>query len=98
LLEPPEPSIELKSLPSELKYDFLNNDQDSPIITSDKLSQEESLCLITMLEKHRAAFGYSLHDLKRISPVLCIHRIPTDPEITLSRELQRRLNNAMRGL
>jgi hypothetical protein len=65
LLEPPKPPIELKPLPSRLKYAFLNNDQDSPVIISDKLSQEESLHLITVLEKHRAAFVYSLHDLKR---------------------------------
>jgi hypothetical protein len=42
LLEPPKPSIELKPLPSGLRYAFLNNDQDSPIIIRDKLSQEES--------------------------------------------------------
>jgi hypothetical protein len=86
LLEPPKPPIELKPLPSRLKYAFLNNDQDSPVIISDKLSQEESLHLITVLEKHHAAFGYSLHNLKGISLVLCTHRIPTDPEITPSRE------------
>ena len=38
LLEPPKPSIELKPLPSSLRYAFLNNDQDSPVIISDKLS------------------------------------------------------------
>jgi hypothetical protein len=96
LLEPPKPPIELKPLPCGLKYAFLNNDHDSLVIISDKLSQEESLRLITMLEKHQAAFGYSLHDLKGISPILCTHRIPTDLEITPSREPQRRLNNAMR--
>jgi hypothetical protein len=74
----------------------MNNDQDSPVIISGKLSQEESLCLITVLEKHRAAFGYSLHDLKEISYVLCTHRIPIDLEITPSREPQRRLNNVTR--
>jgi hypothetical protein len=96
LLEPPKPPIKLKPLPSGLKYTFLNNDQDSPVIITDKLSQEESLRLITVLEKHRAAFGYSLHDLKGISPVLYTHRIPTDLEITPSREPQCRLNNVMR--
>jgi hypothetical protein len=60
LLEPPKPSIELKPLPSGLRYAFLNNDQDSPIIIRDKLSQEESLRLLTILEKHHSAFGYSL--------------------------------------
>jgi hypothetical protein len=60
LLKPPKPSIELKPLPYGLRYSFLNNDQDSPMIISDKLSQEESLRLLTVLEKHRFAFGYSL--------------------------------------
>jgi hypothetical protein len=52
--------------------------------------------LITILEKHRSAFGYSLQDLKGINPALCTHHIPTDPDVLPSREPQRRLNNAMR--
>jgi hypothetical protein len=79
LLEPPKPPIELKPLPTGLRYAFLNNDQESHVIISDKLSQEETLRLITGLEKHRLAFGYSLQDLKGNSPALCTHRIPTDP-------------------
>jgi hypothetical protein len=52
--------------------------------------------LITVLEKHRSAFGYSLQDLKGINPALCTHHIPIDPDVLPSREPQRRLNNAMR--
>ena len=52
--------------------------------------------MITILEKHRSAFGYSLQDLKGISPALCTHRIPIDSDSTPSREPHRRLNNAMR--
>ena len=66
------------------------------MIISDKLSQEESLRLLTVLGKHRSAFGYSLQDLKGISPALCTHRNPTDPNYIPSREPQCRLNNAMR--
>ena len=66
------------------------------MIISDKLSQEESLRLITILEKHRSACGYSLQDLKEISSALCTHRIPIDPNSIPSREPQCRLNNAMR--
>ena len=54
------------------------------------------LQLIAVLEKHRSVLGYSLQDLKGISPALCTHRIPIEPNATPSRELQRRLNNAMR--
>jgi hypothetical protein len=66
------------------------------VIISDKVSQKESLCLLTVLEKHCSAFGYSLQDLKGISPALCTHPIPTNPDSIPSRESQRRHNNAMR--
>jgi hypothetical protein len=85
--EPPRPPIELKPLPTGLRYAFLNDDPEFPVIISDKLA---------VLEKHRSAFGYSLQDLKGISPALCTHRIPTDPTVPPSREPQCILNNAMR--
>ena len=66
------------------------------MIISDKLSQEESLRLLTILEKHHSTFSYSLQDLKGISPALCTHYIPIDPNSIPSREPQCRLNNAMR--
>ena len=66
------------------------------MIISDKLSEEETHKLIAILEKHRSFLGYTLQDLKGISPALCTHRIPLNPEIAPSREPQRRLNNAMR--
>jgi len=47
------------------------------MIISEKFSDEETYKLITILEKHRAAFGYSLQDLKGISPILFTHRMPT---------------------
>ena len=93
---PAQPPVELKPLPVGLCYAFLNGDKNTPIIISDKLSDEEMSKLIAILEKHRLVFGYSLQDLKGISPTLYTHRILIDPEITPSREPQRRLNNAMR--
>ena len=66
------------------------------MIISNKLSQEESLHLLTILEKHHSAFGYSLQDLKGISPALCTHLIPMDLDSIPYREPQHRLNNAMR--
>jgi hypothetical protein len=95
---PARPPVELKPLPAGLRYAFLNGNKQTPIIISDKLTNEETTKLITILEKHRSIFGYSLQDLKEISPTLCIHRIPIDPASTPSREPQRRLNNAMRGV
>jgi hypothetical protein len=82
--------------PLGLKYTFLNNDRESHVIISDKLSEDETLRLLTILEKHHSAFGYSLEDLKGISPALCTHHIPIDPAYPPSREPQHRLNNVMR--
>ena len=73
----------------------VNNDSKTPIIISDKLTDEEIAKLIAILEKHRPIFGYSLQDLKGISPMLCTHHIPIDPSSTPTQEPQRRLNNVM---
>src|SRR6187551_2461621 len=95
--ETPKPSpIELKPLPPGLRYAFLFGDKQTPVIISDKLSELETQQLITVLEKNRSVLGYSLQDLKGISPNLCTHRIPIDSEAMPSQEPQRRLNNAMR--
>ena len=40
--KPSRPPIELKPLPSGLRYAFLNSDVESPVIISDKLSEEET--------------------------------------------------------
>ena len=50
--KPSLPSIEIKPLPSGLRYAFLNSDVESPVIISDKLSEEEMNKLIAILEKH----------------------------------------------
>jgi hypothetical protein len=82
----PPPPIELKTLPEGLRYVFLHDNQNTPVIISDKLSDEETSKLVAVLEKRRSVFGYSLKDLKGVSPTLCTHRIPIDPASTPSRE------------
>ena len=57
---PSRPSIELKPLPSGLRYAFLNSDVESLVIISNKLSEEETNKLIAVLEKHRSVLGYTL--------------------------------------
>jgi hypothetical protein len=93
-----QPPIDLKPLPLGLKYAFLHGNRETPVIISDKLSKVETQQLITILETHRSVLGYSIQDLMGISPTLCTHRIPIEPDATPSREPQRRLNNNMRDL
>jgi hypothetical protein len=57
---PSQPSIELKPLPSCLKYVFLNDNRETPVIVRNKLSQDETHKLVSVLKRHKSAIGYSL--------------------------------------
>ena len=48
------------------------------------------------LKKHRAAIGYTLDDLKGISPTLCQHKINLEADTKPVRDPQRRLNPKMK--
>jgi hypothetical protein len=63
---------------------------------SDRLSNGETRRLVATLEKYQPVIGYSLKDLKGISPSLCTHHIPMEKEHKPVCEHQRRLNNVMR--
>jgi hypothetical protein len=66
------------------------------VFISDKLSNDETRRLVATLEKYRPVIGYSLKDLKGISPSLCTHRIPMEQDHKSVCEHKRWLNNAMR--
>ena len=66
------------------------------VVISDKLTESETRWLVAVLEKYRSVIGYSLQDLKGISPNLCTHHIPMEPKHKPPREHQRGLNDAMR--
>ena len=52
--------------------------------------------LLNTLKKHRAAIGYTLDDLKGISPTLCQHKIKVEKDTKPVRDPQRRLNPKMK--
>ena len=66
-----DPAFELKTLPDTLKYAYLDEKKIYPVIISANLSEHEEKRLLKTLRKHRAAIGYTLDDLKGISPTLC---------------------------
>ena len=70
-----DPVFELKPLPDTLKYAYLDEKKIYPVIISANLSEHEEERLLKTLKKHRAAIGYTLDDLKGISPTLCQHKI-----------------------
>jgi hypothetical protein len=77
-VKPKTSSIELKQLPPKLQYVFLNGDRETPMIFSDKLSNDETRRLVATLEKYRSVISYSLKDLKGISSGPCTHCIPME--------------------
>ena len=70
-----DPVFELKQLPDILKYAYLDEKKIYLVIISANLSEHEEKKLLKTLKKHRAAIGYTLDDLKGISPTLCHHKI-----------------------
>ena len=70
-----DPVFELKQLPNTLKYAYLNEKKIYLVIISANLSEHEEERLLKFLREHRAAIGYTLDDLKGISPTLCQHKI-----------------------
>ncbi|KAM1373737.1 hypothetical protein ACFX2I_024399 [Malus domestica] len=69
------PSLELKPLPSHLKYVFLGEQETLPVIISSSLTAQEEDMLVRVLWEYRTAIGWTLADIKRISPTTCMHRI-----------------------
>ena len=90
-----DPVFELKQLPDPLKYAYLD-EKKYPVIISANLSEHEEERLLKVLRKHRAAIGYTLDDLKGISPTLCQHKINMVPDAKPVVDHQRRLNTKMK--
>jgi hypothetical protein len=91
-----KPEVDLKPLPKGLNYEFLVPDKTYPVIVSDELSPEENEKLLILLKKHRLLIGYSINDLKGLSPTFCTHRIPMEDQCKPLVDHQRRLTHAMR--
>ena len=91
-----DPVFELKPLPDTLKYAYLDEKKIYPVILSANLSEHEEERLLKVLRKHRAAIGYTLDDLKGISPTLCQHKINMKPGAKPIVDHQRRLNPKMK--
>ncbi|CAN6586221.1 unnamed protein product [Malus baccata var. baccata] len=89
------PTLELKPLPSHLKYIFLGKDETLPVIISSSLTALEEDKLIKVLREHKSAIGWTLADIKGISPTTCMHRILLEEGAKPSREAQCRLNPPM---
>ncbi|CAN6542469.1 unnamed protein product [Malus baccata var. baccata] len=89
------PVLELKPLPDHLKYVFLGDEETLPVIVFSSLTTLEEEKLIRVLKEHKTAIGWTLADIKGISPTTCMHRIFLEEGAKPTREAQRRLNPPM---
>ncbi|CAN6720992.1 unnamed protein product [Malus baccata var. baccata] len=89
------PILELKSLPSHLKYIFLGENETLPAIISSSLTAQEEEKLLRVLKEFKSALGWTLADIKGISPTTCMHHIFLEEGAKPTREAQRRLNPPM---
>ncbi|WJZ84286.1 hypothetical protein VitviT2T_003896 [Vitis vinifera] len=86
------PKLNLKPLPTELKYTYLEENKQCPVVISSSLTAPREKCLLEVLKRCKKAIGWQISDLKGISPLVCTHHIYMEEEDKPNRQPQRRLN------
>ncbi|GJY59020.1 reverse transcriptase domain-containing protein [Tanacetum coccineum] len=71
--DPPE--LELKDLPSHLKYAFLEGTDKLPVIIAKNLKEDEKVQLLKVLKSHKCAIAWKISDIKGIDPQFCTYKI-----------------------
>ncbi|XP_050908319.1 uncharacterized protein LOC127121938 [Lathyrus oleraceus] len=66
---------ELKQLPDNLKYIFLEPEGKCPAIVNSSLQDIQEEKLIQVLKKYKTTIGWKIEDLKGINPTVCMHKI-----------------------
>jgi len=66
------------------------------VIVSSHLSKLQEEKLLRVLREHKHAIGWTMSDIKGISPSFCMHKICMEEEHKPSVEPQRRLNPIMK--
>ncbi|BBN70423.1 transposable element gene [Prunus dulcis] len=90
------PELELKQLPKHLKYAYLGENETLPVIIASHLGPNDENKLLRVLKEHKTAIGWSIADIKGISPTLCMHKILLEDNAMPKRDAQRRLNPNMK--
>ncbi|XP_022875808.1 uncharacterized protein LOC111394287 [Olea europaea var. sylvestris] len=83
------PTLELKQLPTHLRYAYLGEKNSLPVIISNSLTEVEEDQLLRVLREHKTAIGWTISDIKGISPSLCMHKILMEDDYKASIEHQR---------
>ncbi|GJZ22478.1 hypothetical protein Tco_0559517 [Tanacetum coccineum] len=87
--------LELKPLPDNLEYIFVEEPSFLPIITSSELSGQNKNKLIFILKRYRQSFAWKTTDIPEICPSFCKHKIQLLEDKKPVVQKQRRLNPNM---
>ena len=68
------------------------------MIISSSLKSAEQEALILVLKSHKTALGWTISDLKGISPTKCMHKILLEDDAKPVVQPQRRLNPTMKEM
>ncbi|CAN6713104.1 unnamed protein product [Malus baccata var. baccata] len=89
-------NLELKALSEHLKYAYLGVDSSLPVIIAADLSSTEEDKLLHILRSYQDAIGWTIADIKGISPTICMHKILIEDGVKSAINAQRRLNPIMK--
>ena len=87
--------LDLKALPTKLKYAFLGGKMHCPVVISSLLSNPQEVSLLQILYRNKKAIEWKIFDLKGINPIVCTHHIYLEEESKAVQQPQRRLNPHM---
>ncbi|RVW19423.1 hypothetical protein CK203_115661 [Vitis vinifera] len=64
------PKLNLKPLPMELKYTYLEENNQCPVVISSSLTSHQEISLLEVLKRCKKAIGWQISDFKGISPLV----------------------------
>jgi len=94
VIEPPE--LELKPSPETKKYSFLGELETLPVIISSHLDKDQEGKLLYILGEHKDAIGWTIADIKGITPSMVMHQINLEENAKSSREPHECLNPVLK--
>ncbi|XP_050915502.1 uncharacterized protein LOC127130558 [Lathyrus oleraceus] len=71
----PKKGADLEQLPENLKYVFLDAEKKCSSIINSSLKSFQEEELIQVLKKYKSVIGWTIEDLKGVSPIVCMHKI-----------------------
>jgi hypothetical protein len=83
---PEPPKKELKPLPDNLKYKFLGPRETFPVIIASNLLAAHEEKFLDVLREHKEAIGWTIEDIKGISPSVVMQKIHLEEGTKPSRE------------